>query len=149
MASRQRAYQKRHEAAGLCMKCRNKSLPHWTRCFRHMVFYYLNKRGLTKGILSDAKAAKRERLAASLFGRYNAVMAGHLDPGDDAQRLKDATEIRARLGIRWGGFRGGMKLSKVMSSLDKIARKERERIRNEKLQQSMVAEHSVLHSRGV
>jgi len=121
MASKQRNYQKRHEALGLCVQCRSLALSRRKRCFRHQVFYYLRERGLTKGVLKVKHANQRERLVATLMGRYHAIVSGFLEPGDDAQRLKDAVEIRARLKVLWAGMRGALKLAAVMGSLDRHA----------------------------
>ena len=121
MASRQRDYQKRNKASGLCIQCPSPSLPKKGRCFRHQVFYKLREYGMAKGRLSAVNSNKREKLVAHLAGRYHAVVQGFLEPGDQAQRLKDSTEIRLRLYIKWGGVRGARKLAAVIKSFDRLA----------------------------
>ena len=125
MASRQREYQKRHEASGRCIQCPSPSLARKTRCFRHQLFYQLRKYGLYKGFLAERASKQRERLAAHLLGRYHAVLGGFLDPGDAAQRLKDSSEIRLRLRIKTGGVRGVKKMAAVLRSMDRHALREK------------------------
>jgi len=121
MASKQRDYQKRQLAAGLCILCPSPSLPKKGRCFRHLLFYKLRKYGMAKGRLSVTNSNKREKLVAHLSGRFHAISGGFLDPGDKDQRLKDSTEIRLRLHITWGGVRGARKLAAVIRSFDRLA----------------------------
>lgn len=121
MASHQREYQKRQLAAGNCILCASPSLPKKGRCFRHQLFYKLREYGMAKGHLSLTNSNKREKLAAHLSGRFHAVSAGFLDPGDKEQRIKDALEIRMRLNIKWGGVRGSKKLAAIMRSFDRLA----------------------------
>jgi hypothetical protein len=118
LASKQREYQKRNMARGLCIQCPSESLPKKGRCFRHQLFYKLRQYGMAKGHLSDKNSNRREKLAASLLGRYTAISAGFLAPVDEAQRMKDAVEIRLRLHITWGGVRGVRKLARVMRSFE-------------------------------
>lgn len=131
MVSRQREYQKQHLAVGLCTHCHAPKLSRSKTCFRHHLFYMLSKRGLTKGVLTSVKSNKRERLAAHLSGRYQAVLKGFLKQSDGEQILKDAVDIRARLKITWGGIRGAQKLADIMKSIERhaaISRKENENV---------------------
>lgn len=121
MVSRQREFQKKQNAKGLCQKCAAPVVPHKQLCFRHYLFYRLGERGLTKGVLSKVNSNKRELLAAHLTGRFVAITQGFLDPGDKDQRTKDALDIRIRLNIKWGGVRGSRKLAAVMKSMDRLA----------------------------
>lgn len=121
MASPQRDYQLRHLAKGLCIQCPSEALPRKGRCFRHHLFYKLRKYGMAAGRVNTTNSNKREKLAASMLGRFHAIKGGFLTPGDDDQRMKDAVEIRLRLHITWGGVRGAKKLSRIMKSFDKLA----------------------------
>jgi hypothetical protein len=121
MVTRQREYQKRHVAAGLCMKCMTPMIPGVGRCIRHYLFDRLRERGLTKGVLSTLKKAKRERLAATLIGRYTAIAEGFLQPGSKDQTVQDAVDIRLRLRIHWGGVRGAAKLAAIIQAIDRSA----------------------------
>lgn len=134
MATRQREYQKRNLAAGRCIQCPSPALPKKGRCFRHQLFYKLRQYGMAKGHVNERTSNQREKLSAHLTGRFAAISAGYLEPGDTDQRIKDALEIRLRLNIKWGGVRGSKKLAAVMRSFDRLAtqiRKERERERAE------------------
>jgi hypothetical protein len=54
---------------------------------------------------------------------------GFLKQVDAEQALKDATEIRMRLKIQWGGIRGAKKMADVIIGLERhaaITRKENE-----------------------
>lgn len=119
--SRQREYQKRHLALGLCTHCHSPRIERSKCCFRHDLFYRLAKRGLTKGILSVSASNQREKLTAHLHGRYQALLSGFLQAVDAEQALKDATDIRARLRIRWGGVRGAKKLADIIVSVERHA----------------------------
>lgn len=134
MATRQREYQKRQKANGLCIQCPTPALPKKGRCFRHHLFYKLRQYGMACGHVNERTSNQREKLCAHLTGRFAAVSAGYLEPGDENQRVKDALEIRLRLNIKWGGVRGSRKLAAVLRSFDRLAmqiRKEREHERHE------------------
>ncbi len=118
--SRQRDFQKRNAAAGLCQKCLAPAASGSGRCIRHYVFYNLSKAGLTRGVLPTIKKAKRERLAATLIGRYTAVAHSFLEPVDKDQLVRDAVDIRLRLKINWGGVRGVEKLARIIQAIDRL-----------------------------
>jgi len=135
MATRQRAYQKRQIASGLCIQCPSGALPRKGRCFRHHLFTKLRDYGMAKGVLSVANSNKREKLAAHLAGRYHAMVKGFLIPGDEDQVFKDSIEIRLRLRITWGGVRGAKKLATIMKSFDRLALSiHKEKVLNEQRQ---------------
>lgn len=118
-------YKKRHAEMGLCRDCASPSLPRHNQCFRHSLFHRINKAGLLRGQLGVKHRNQRERFNASLFGRYQAILNGHLKPADAEQALKDAAELRARLGILWGGVRGLKKTAVIIQALDRHAAKSR------------------------
>jgi hypothetical protein len=86
----------------------------------------LRKKGLTKGVLPPPKKRKREALIAYIQGRETAIRNGFLTPGTDEQRLKDVIETRLRLGITWGGVRGGDKMAEIVRLIDLSAMRKRE-----------------------
>lgn len=121
LRDRRREYENSHKLLGMCGKCRSQLLYGQDRCFRHWLFALLSKRGLTKGRLTKNNTRLRELLVASMFGRFQAIVGGFLQPVSDAQRLIDAMEIRARLGIGWAGEKGVRKTAAVIRNVEKKA----------------------------
>ncbi len=122
---RRRDYERRHLALGLCQRCASTALDSDGRCFRHWIFARLRKAGLTKGVLPEKSRSARDKLVAYLLGRYHSILAGYLNPVNEAQALRDAVEVRARLGIRWGGIRGASKTAKLIRVIERRAEKEK------------------------
>jgi hypothetical protein len=85
------------------------------------MFYMISKRGLTKGRLTEKNRKLRELFVASLYGRYQAISGGFLEPVTDQQRLVDAMELRARLGIGWAGQGGVRKTASLIRLVEKRA----------------------------
>jgi len=124
--ARRARYRINNVRAGRCMWCAS-TINDTSRgvCLRHRVFYMLRKKGLTKGVLPIDKKRKREAFVAYVQGRETAIRNGFLIPGTDEQLLKDVIEMRLRLGITWGGVRGGDKMVEIVRLIDLSALRQR------------------------
>jgi hypothetical protein len=125
---RTRRYRQRNVAAGKCRWCPN---PRFTEdryeCLKHYIYYYLRKRGLTKGVLGPTQKNRRAKFVAWATGRYGAIRNGYLVPGTKEDLLREVIELRLRIGIRWGGFGGADKMASLVRNIDLHAMRIRRR----------------------
>lgn len=116
---RRSRYRINNVRAGKCMWCPS-PINDTQRgvCLRHRVIYMLRKKGLTKGVLPPPKKRKREAFIAYVQGRETAIRSGFLHPGTREELLREVIEARLRLGITWGGVRGGDKMVEIIHLID-------------------------------
>jgi len=118
-------YKERHRAIGLCEKCRTSSMPGHPLCFRHWAIYKIGKVHMKSSQIPERKRVVREHLIAALWARYWAVKNNVLCPASELDRMKEATDIRLRIGMGWGGVMGVRKLATLIKSIDRKAMKHR------------------------
>jgi hypothetical protein len=65
-----------------------------------------------------------------MYGRFQAIKEGFLQPVSEQQRLIDAMELRARLGIGWAGEKGVRKMAVIIRNVEKKAIRVKEEAKN-------------------
>jgi hypothetical protein len=83
---------------------------------------------LTHGRLSKANKAKRDRFVAAMWGLYDGLMTGtrtRIGPVSRSivgeEYMREAFEIRKRLGLRWGGAQGLKKTARIIRLVENMA----------------------------
>lgn len=125
MVDKSRRRHLRHIATGLCRYCRNFPIAGQDICFRHWVLYKIRKARMKPGHLSDRERVVREHFIIALGARYLAIKNGMLQPMTELERAREATYLRLRIGMGWGGIAGVKKVATLIKSVDRRAVKDR------------------------